>query len=88
MRPHYSQSSLENATPSSGKSPLASYKEAPPHPPWPSMQAFDNFERNNLSNNHLGKIVRTPFYRENLSGAEESPSQQSQLKRAFCIKNS
>ena len=33
MRPHYSQSSRENATPSSGTSSLASYKEAPPHPP-------------------------------------------------------
>ena len=26
LRPHYSQSSRENATPSSGTSPLASYK--------------------------------------------------------------
>ena len=33
MRPHYSQSNRENATPSSGTSPLASFKEAPPHPP-------------------------------------------------------
>ena len=33
MRPHYSQSSRENATPSSGTSPLGSYKETPP-PPW------------------------------------------------------
>ena len=33
MRPHYSQSSRENATPSSGTSPLASYKEVPPLPP-------------------------------------------------------
>ena len=30
MQPHYSQSSRENATPSSGTSPLASYKEVPP----------------------------------------------------------
>ena len=30
MRPHYSQSSRENVTPSSGTSPLASYKEVPP----------------------------------------------------------
>ena len=30
MRPHYSQSSRENATPSSGTSPVASYKEVPP----------------------------------------------------------
>ena len=29
MRPHYSQSSRENATPSSGTSPLTSYKEVP-----------------------------------------------------------
>ena len=33
MRPHNSQSSRENATPSSGTSPLASYKEVPPPPP-------------------------------------------------------
>ena len=30
MRPYYSQSSRENATPSSGTSPVASYKEVPP----------------------------------------------------------
>ena len=30
MRPHYSQFSRENATPSSGTSPLDSYKEVPP----------------------------------------------------------
>ena len=29
MRPHYSHSSRENATPSSGTSPLASYKGVP-----------------------------------------------------------
>ena len=33
MQPHYSQSSRENATPSSGTSPVASYKEVPPPPP-------------------------------------------------------
>ena len=32
MRLHYSQSSRENATISSGTSPLASYKEIPPPP--------------------------------------------------------
>ena len=32
MQRHYSQSSRENATPSSGTSPLASYKEVPPSP--------------------------------------------------------
>ena len=41
MQPYYSQSNCENATPSSGTSPLASYKEVPPQarnprsiPPW------------------------------------------------------
>ena len=34
MRPHYSQSSRENATQSSGTSSLASYQEVPP-PPYP-----------------------------------------------------
>ena len=34
MQPHYSQPSRENATPSSGTSPLASYTEVTaPHPP-------------------------------------------------------
>ena len=32
MQRHYSQSSRENETPSSGTSPLASYKEVPPPP--------------------------------------------------------
>ena len=32
MRPHYSQSRRENATPSSGTSPLASYKEVSTSP--------------------------------------------------------
>ena len=35
MRPHYSQSSRENATPSSGKSSLASYQKVPPPLPHP-----------------------------------------------------
>ena len=33
MRPHHSQPSRENATPTSGASPLASYKEVRPAPP-------------------------------------------------------
>ena len=32
MQPHYSQSIRQNATSSSGTSPLASYKEVPPPP--------------------------------------------------------
>ena len=35
QRSHYIQSSHKNATPSSGTSPLASYKEVPPTPPPP-----------------------------------------------------
>ena len=41
MRPHYSQSSLENASSFSGTSPLASYKEVPPSlggHMWPDSQ--------------------------------------------------
>ena len=34
---HYSQSSCENATLSSGTSPLACYKEVPQHPPPPRL---------------------------------------------------
>ena len=34
MRPHYSQYGRENATPSSGTSPLASYKEVTPRDFW------------------------------------------------------
>ena len=37
MQPHYSQSSRENATPSSGTSPIASYREVPPPPRDPAI---------------------------------------------------
>ena len=40
MRPHYSQSSRENETPSSGTSPLAFYKEVPLPPGVPSVCTF------------------------------------------------
>ena len=43
-RPHYSQSSRENATPYSGTSPLASYKEVPSPRPgsyfWKNLRHF------------------------------------------------
>ena len=40
MRPHFSQPSHENATPSSGTYPLVSYKEVPPLiPPRPRRHA-------------------------------------------------
>ena len=44
MRPHYCQSSRENATPSSGTSPLASYKEVPPAPQPPTLPLFERSE--------------------------------------------
>ena len=40
MRPHYSQSSGENVTPSSGTCALASYKEVPPAPVTPGKSMF------------------------------------------------
>ena len=41
MRPRDSQSSRENATPSSGTSPVASYKEVPPTPRGSIAQALE-----------------------------------------------
>lgn len=38
MRPHNSQTSRENATPSSGTSPMASYNEVPLPTPGPNTQ--------------------------------------------------
>ena len=42
MQPHYSQSSRENATPSSGTSPLASYTEVPPPRTVPKLLSLLN----------------------------------------------
>ena len=61
MRPHYSQSSRENATPSIGTSPLAFYKEVPS--PGPKIEAFHYLSCTTMSNckgrikdlNSLGK---------------------------------
>ena len=47
MQPHYSQSSRENATPSSGTSPSASYKEAPPPKAYVSYLALKNGHKQN-----------------------------------------
>ena len=45
MQPHYSQSSRENATPSSATSPVASYKEVPaPFPPRGRPKTIISFE--------------------------------------------
>ena len=45
MQPHYSQSSRENATRSSGTSPLASYTEVSvPPPPHPRAVTYINFK--------------------------------------------
>ena len=48
MRPHYSQSSRENATPSIGTSPLAFYKEVPS--PGPKIEAFRYLSCTTMSN--------------------------------------
>ena len=46
MRPHYSQSSRENATPSIGTSPLALYKEVPsPGPKIIALPQLYNYEQ-------------------------------------------
>ena len=47
MRPHYSQSSRENATPSSGTLPLACYKEVPPPPPRDERQMYTSPDQTN-----------------------------------------
>ena len=52
MRPHYSQSSRENVTPSSGTSPVASYKALTP-------RAANNSEPSrNLSNKTFKDILQ------------------------------
>ena len=52
MRPHYSQSSHEHATPSSGTSRLASYKEVPrlPPPPGGGIMALEQSRRHGWEN--------------------------------------
>ena len=50
MQPHYSQSSCENATPSSSTSPLASYRKYPPLPPGCSLDIKKPcYERKSIS---------------------------------------
>ena len=44
-RPHYSQSSHKNVTPSSGTSPLTSYKEVAPHNTFASGKIIDAIEQ-------------------------------------------
>ena len=52
MRPHYSQSSRENATPSSGTSPLASYKEVLPPPRANHLTIYSDNERMSGASNY------------------------------------
>ena len=52
MRPPYSQSSRENATPSSGTSPLASYKEVTP----PGVGSMT--ERRSRQNARMSLVIR------------------------------
>ena len=44
LQPRYSQSSLKNSAPSSGTSPLASYKEVPPPPPPPGLKPTETVQ--------------------------------------------
>ena len=76
-RPHYSQSSRENGTPSSGTSPLASYKEVPPPPGskvlWTALKVFSmhlggnrrwgllSFENNNKKRYRAHKFFLTTY---------------------------
>ena len=67
MWPHYGQSSRENATPSSGRSPLASYKEVPPPTPGvisQSTQLLDSQSETVLfcSDNYLRLVFLSPFF--------------------------
>ena len=62
MRPHYSQSSRENVTPSSGTSSLASHKEVPPPLPPGNTHVVvhnssANMKRKMLAIQHQWKMV-------------------------------
>ena len=48
MRLHYSQSNRENATPSSGTFPLASYKEVTPTPPSAGLRYISDGEHKSV----------------------------------------
>ena len=70
MRPHYSQTSCENATSSGGTFQLASYKEVTNHPP-PSIWAYDfylalkiGYKQNTHSKSGAETITKPfcPFY--------------------------
>ena len=54
MLPHYSQSRRENATPSSGTSPLASYKKVPPQ----AIMTRIWDEKNRLRGDHFTKSIQ------------------------------
>ena len=52
MRPHYSQSSRENVTSSSGTSPSASYKEVLPPPPPKAYVSYLALKNGHKQNTH------------------------------------
>ena len=89
VRPHYSQSSRENGTPSCGTSPLASYKEVlfPPPPPSPSRSQAQN------SNTANAKGVMS--FEDKLEGLklltteneESNPKNNSQLYNSNFIRS-
>ena len=62
MQAHYSQSRLENATPSSGTPPLASYNKVHPPPPprsvglhWENFGLFDKWLL--MGGSHLQEVI-------------------------------
>ena len=71
MQPHDIQSRHENATPSSGTSPLGSYKEVPPPPPpfrvlHRSQHSLLFFFHSILTPKHNAKILFAGFFRANV----------------------
>ena len=58
MQPHYSQSSRENATPSSGTSPVASYKEVPPPGAAGSQQKHLSLSFATETENYYSRVLR------------------------------
>ena len=92
VRPHYSQSSRENATPSSGTASLASYKEVPPpRPPPPplglkmvtlQMQKVSYHVRTSLKGWNWLQVTRV-----SLENEESNPKNNSQLYNSNFIRS-
>ena len=62
MQRHYSQSSRENAIPSSGISPLASYKEVPPPPSSPRVEPGPTVQYKHYTTTPTPKISKVKLH--------------------------